>query len=479
VQNISKYHVFLFIAGVLGILFITSMLVPKGGWDVAGMKIKFLSSEYVFTPKAQEKKDISTIVDQVDISIVEDTVTIDQKKVFVPGKISYNINSATKVHFRADALAQLHTFFGELNSTASSSGKMHMLHFGDSQIEGDRMTTFIRQRIQQQFGGIGPGLVPAMNVYPTNSFIQTLSENFARYTCFGGEKLSNRQYGIMNSAARFTPEEIDSLDLSIKEAWIEIKPSTNTFANARQYKQVKMFYNSNTEKCLLEVYDGETLLRKDSLKRDGAGHLINLNFESTPQSLKLVFKGRKSPNITGFSLEGNSGIQVDNIAMRGSSGTFLHQVDKSLFSQQMHQLNTKLVIWQFGGNSVPYLKDSLSVENYASYYKSQLLALRRLKGDMAIVVIGPSDMSTLTEGFYESFPLLEYCVKKIKAASQEAGAGYWDLFEAMGGKNSMPAWVEKGLAGSDYIHFTPKGAKIASQLFYEALMAEYAKYMKK
>jgi hypothetical protein len=60
----------------------------------------------------------------------------------------------------------------------------------------------------------------------------------------------------------------------------------------------------------------------------------------------------------------------------------------------------------------------------------------------------------------------------------ECGAGYWDLFAAMGGVNSMPSWVEKGYAGKDYVHFSNRGASIASELFYEAFGAEYTRWKK-
>jgi hypothetical protein len=64
----------------------------------------------------------------------------------------------------------------------------------------------------------------------------------------------------------------------------------------------------------------------------------------------------------------------------------------------------------------------------------------------------------------------------MKKSCFEAGAAYWDLFGAMGGVNSMPSWVSQGLAGNDYIHFTPKGSSYASQLFYDAFIAEYTKW---
>ena len=114
--------------------------------------------------------------------------------------------------------------------------------------------------------------------------------------------------------------------------------------------------------------------------------------------------------------------------------------------------------------------------HYANYFKGQLNTLKSMRPSAAIVVIGPSDMSMLTDGVYETYRFLPYCVEQMKKVSLEVGAGYWDLYDAMGGKNSMPSWVEKGLAGKDYIHFSNGGARIAAQLFYDALVAEYVKW---
>ncbi|MEG2071244.1 MAG: hypothetical protein RR034_07715, partial [Bacteroidales bacterium] len=58
----------------------------------------------------------------------------------------------------------------------------------------------------------------------------------------------------------------------------------------------------------------------------------------------------------------------------------------------------------------------------------------------------------------QTYPYLPAVVKALKEAALENGAAYWDIFEVMGGKSSMIAWVQNGLAGSDYIHFTPSGA---------------------
>jgi len=224
------------------------------------------------------------------------------------------------------------------------------------------------------------------------------------------------------------------------------------------------------------VYENGNLIHQDSLIADGKSHIFKLTFPGTPGKLKFEFSSTISPTISNFSLEGDYGIQMSNIGMRGSSGTIFGSMDRGLVAEAMNDLNTELVIMQFGGNSVPSFKDSSGVRNYANYFKGQLNTIKSIRPSAAIIVIGPSDMSKMVDGIYETYPLLPYCVEQMKKVSLEVGAGYWDLYDAMGGKNSMPAWVAKGLAGNDYIHFSNGGARVAAQLFYDALIAEYVKW---
>ena len=90
-------------------------------------------------------------------------------------------------------------------------------------------------------------------------------------------------------------------------------------------------------------------------------------------------------------------------------------------------------------------------------------------------------MSLKAEAYYESYPLIPKVRDALKEAAFKAGAAYWDMYEAMGGENSMPSWVEAdpALAGTDYTHFTPRGARIISEFFYKALIIEYESYNQK
>ena len=50
-------------------------------------------------------------------------------------------------------------------------------------------------------------------------------------------------------------------------------------------------------------------------------------------------------------------------------------------------------------------------------------------------------------------------IDSLRTIALRNNAAYWDIYEVMGGHNSMIAWVNNGLAGPDYVHFTPAGAR--------------------
>jgi len=471
-------------AGILAALFAVTYFIPEKGWQFAGHNWKFLTFEKFIHPKKQEKAKIDHIVNDVDTSMTEDPLLQHMNgsngDFGAPSGGDINENASTELLMNETGKANLHAFFQVLDGVAANKSKISILHYGDSQIEGDRMTGFIRQRIQNQFGGFGPGLVPATNVYSTLAFKQSYSENFERYTAFGGASLKSGKYGVMASSARFTPEYADSVNLDTlteTTGWIEVQSGTG-YSRSRQYNNVKMHYNDCKSPVKLSVYENGALIHEEQLKTDGAQHTVALSFPNTPGKLKFEFRGKVSPNICAFSLEGDYGVQMSNIGMRGSSGTVFGRMNSATAQPMYKELNTKLVIMQFGGNSVPFFKDSTSVRNFAGYFKGQINRVKSMNPDAAIIVIGPSDMSKNDEGIYETYEFLPYCVDQMRKVTQDAGGAFWNLYAAMGGKNSMPSWVEQGLAGNDHIHFSNAGAKIASQKFYEAFIAAYAQWKK-
>jgi lysophospholipase L1-like esterase len=138
----------------------------------------------------------------------------------------------------------------------------------------------------------------------------------------------------------------------------------------------------------------------------------------------------------------------------------------------------KLIILQFGGNALPAIKDSTMAANYAGYLRGQLTILKKVAPEASILFIGPSDMSIKEGTEYVTYPYLEDMRDAIKKTVLESGCAFFDMYDCMGGKNSMAGWVDQKLAAADYIHFSPQGARKIATLLYSALIQEYNNYLK-
>jgi len=164
---------------------------------------------------------------------------------------------------------------------------------------------------------------------------------------------------------------------------------------------------------------------------------------------------------------------VDNFGLRGSSGTFFNQMNLSHLKLFYDYLNTKMIILQFGGNALPYLKTKKQCDDFGSFIRSQINSLKKLLPGISVLVVGPSDMSIKEGETYVTYPLLEDLRNAIRDAAFQTNSAFFDMYDCMGGKNSMLSWVDQGIAATDYIHFSPAGARKIAVLFYSAIMNDY------
>ena len=94
-----------------------------------------------------------------------------------------------------------------------------------------------------------------------------------------------------------------------------------------------------------------------------------------------------------------------------------------------------------------------------------------------ILFIGPSDMSKRTEeGNLYSYSWIPRVVEALRNAVCAHGAAYWSIYDAMGGANSMSAWVNQGLGSGDFIHFSQRGADVMGDRLATAFENMYTLY---
>lgn len=141
-------------------------------------------------------------------------------------------------------------------------------------------------------------------------------------------------------------------------------------------------------------------------------------------------------------------------------------------------LGVKMVILQFGGNSLPGMTSKSSADAYGKKIYDEIKFLKSVDPNLIVFMIGPADMSVKVGGTLQTHQQLENVRDALKKATLDAGGVFWDMYEAMGGKGSMINWVKSkpALGSPDYIHFSQKGAEKISTIFYQSLMKEYDIY---
>jgi lysophospholipase L1-like esterase len=450
-------------------------IFPAEGIMVGNLKLKFHPAEAAADSIGGSKiENVEAYLAQFDStgsvtdSLMTDSTLIVKRK-----------EGIASLQFKNGDSSPLYPFFEALDEAKANGTRAHIFHYGDSQIESDRMSNVVRQKLQEKFGGGGPGLVAPVPITASANIMQSQSDNWKRYTSYGFDnaKAGHNNYGVMCAFGRFTTarkmEDIVSTDST--EAWIELRPSSMSTSTCKSYTEAQLYFGNFLYGFQLTVFiDGE-IVSTESIQPETGVLTRTWNFASSPKKLRFEFVGPDSPDVYGIELHNSGGVNVSNIALRGNDGGAFRRVNSSSMEPVLTQLNASLFILQFGGNAVPYLSSEAGALSYGENFKTYIRQFKKMSPNASIIVIGPSDMSTSIDGVFRTWPFLASLRDGMKNAALAEGCGFWDMYEVMGGENSMVSWVTNNppYAGPDYTHFTPAGARKVAELLYKAISDEY------
>lgn len=484
-QALQKpFHTLLFLIGVFLSLTLLSLCFPEKGIYINDkLSVRFPTFASLFFEKKAEKADISKIIALADaedadtLAVTADTAANAVETVEIRDS---TIRLNTSIQYKNASRTAMAGFFEALANLDSESKSVRILHYGDSQIEGDRISDYLRLKLQGQFGGEGPGLISFMPVAPSVINKLSWSSGWDRYQVFAGKdkRVKHNNFGVMAHITRFAPYLSISDSSSYRAAWIKIVTSKNGGPKAAGFKKIKLFYGGAQTRTHVELYENGSLNNSDSLVSGGNFNVKEFSLNQGALLHEFKFKGKDSPDFYGVSLEGGKGVMVDNFGLRGSSGTFFNQINYGQLKNFFDYLNAKLIILQFGGNSLPYITTKEQADNFGGYIRAQINTIKKIAPQASILVIGPADMSVKEGTEYVTHPQLENLRDAIKRSAFETDCAFFDMYNCMGGKNSMVTWVEQGIAAKDYIHFSSGGARKIAVLLYSSLMNDYNAYLK-
>ena len=351
-----------------------------------------------------------------------------------------------------------------LDSTDTSKDQVRIMYYGDSQIEGDRITFNLRKFLREGRTGAGPGLfLPLMPVMYTKSLWLRSSPNWLRYNYLSAEdgEISHTNLGPFMTICRFLPEgEIAEVP---EKAFVRVRSFEQDDSVASEIVYLRIFYGNTPENVSLRVKSGENLIYQGNL-RHGAGIQEGSWPLASAKDISIEFEGRESPDIYGISLDSRTGIIVDNIPQRGSAGLEFTMVNKENLKEIYRLLDPDLIILHYGLNVVKNV--SSNYDYYSRGLARQLALLKEIAPGSSILLAGVSDMAAYAGDSLRSFPNIPVIVKAQEEAARGARVAFWDTYAAMGGKSSIIRWAQKRppLAQKDYVHFTNSGADTISML---------------
>lgn len=476
----KRIHELIFFISLVAVLSLVCLLMPRGEntpklavWGDT-ITLRFPSIEEVLSAKSDSSISVEDLLANREQSMkmgqLPDSVLEARRKLMAAAD-SLRIKDSLAV---ADTIAFYQKFFAENPSKfvcpdsnpkfivevmqslrkGAKAGIVSVFHYGDSQIEGDRITNYIRRHMQKKLGGSGIGLVPPVGAVPSISWVQTAQDSVERYVADGTLKQSakNNNYGALAQVTHLFGK--GTLNFKI------------TYAGKRATSSVKLYCSTKKGFSVTLTPNGGNGITKKV--EPGDCQVVEWKLES-PLTEDFFINLKGDAELFALSLLGDKGINVTNVGLRGSSGTYFTKITPEAFKYIHKDLNTKLVLLEFGGNATPYLSTEKRLNDYYQSMQAQINYIKKNVPNAKIILIGPADMSESVDGKLQTYRNLESTIETLRKCALDNGCAFWNMYDVMGGRNSMQSWVDQNMAASDYIHFSKKGADRIAKLFVESL----------
>ena len=316
--------------------------------------------------------------------------------------------------------------------------------------------------LQDMFGGNGVGFVPITS--EVAQFRITIGHNFSGF----------RSYSVVKKASRHEPLGAGGYCFTAGA-----ENSLTYFTNPR-YKHLNLFHNielfyTSPENTYFQyrLNKGDAkVIRIDASDRLQQKVLKDVN----ATSVSFNFPVSDTIKLYGASFEDSTGIYVDNFGIRGNSGLGLSQISEAMHQQFNQFQKYQLIILQYGLNVIaPDTKD------LSWYINPMINVVRRIKRcypEAAILIMSVSDRSTKVNDTYRTMASIPVMIKAQREIARQTQVAFYNLFEAMGGENSMVGFVENNppLANKDYTHLNYQGGRKVAGIFVKSIFNEFQKY---
>ncbi len=453
-----------------GLLLLLTYFIPKNLLD--------LSTPDEFEQLLNEQKQDSTAFAKVietpkDTVKQIDSIALQQTKQDSLKQINRQDSLKKEEAYRQTNRTGLGYFFDKLQKLEQSKkGQLRIAFFGDSMEEGDLIVMQFRHLLQKKFGGMGVGFVPITTVDARGRY--TIRHMFTHN--WNKSDFMKKGYGRFHFG-------VSGSSFYVGDSLFHDK-TTVKFTRGRVYKELvlvnpMLFYGKQKkDETNTDVKPEAFLVMADTTKTLSLSpdKLLNVcKLPSLQKEFSITIKDKQSVPFYGVSFASEDGIIVDNFSVRGNSGLPLMKLDYKLMQAFDKYLHYDLLIFAYGTNVF-----SFTNEKY-NWYKHRMVKIikymQKCYTNANVLVVSMGDRSTKIDGTMQTPKHLHKFIQLQHDIAKESKSGFYSLYDAMGGENSMVRWVEQdSLANKDYTHLNSKGAAVAGKMMFNWLMTNYKQY---
>lgn len=353
----------------------------------------------------------------------------------------------------------LASFFSALDATAALGARTGVVVFGNSLIASDGITSVVRERLVARFGDGGRGMV--------------LADRMASYGPRGRTAQRATGWETANIGGLERPGAPVGLAGVIH---VSEGPAKSTFAlHGERVADVFWFGEDAAPALLWRGDDGPWAPLAPSAP---GPQMTRVALPEGTARFELKAPGAGAV-AHGVALERDTGgVVLDVFGVPSADANLWLDTDEASFGAQLEARGPELVVVMLGGNEAKRIAWRKATPASTEEHLAGLLErLARSAPGASCLVVGPLDAVVGPSDERDPFrqrPQLARVIALEREVAHEHGCAFFDLYEAMGGKDSLKRLAEAGLMADDLVHPRSRGLDLLGLLISDALLAAYA-----
>ena len=340
---------------------------------------------------------------------------------------------------RPEALQQV------LTPTKLSSA-YKVIHFGDSHIQGDRISGEVRTNLQKLGGNGGSGLFFPYSLCKSVGPTGTNSNISGTYTYSSILKNpTKRRIGSLGYEITLTQGAVFTMEF-------------NEQFRGKRSKKFSILIHGKMDTVAIELAIPGVLKSHEALGNQRTLY----TFECPEIPSKIQFRVLKECSLWGLEFIQESGLVYQQCGVVGAQFTHLLPYKEDILSMLEWQ-KPNLVVFSYGTNESYSALDSISYEKQIAAF---ILLLKEKLPEVGIIITNAPDTRSAGKT-PKSELIVNRCLYDISKKTETA---YYDVNRVMGGWGSHACWQANDLFLKDQLHFNKKGATLMGQMLCHALL---------